>query len=63
MTKLQTRKLIREIRKARGEEETILGENPEQYLHDLRKNPDHIRKILQDVGILTEKGKLAARYR
>ncbi len=60
-------KLIRRIRKARGEEETILGDNPKEYLDNLRKNPKKIEEILIKSGIYRRNKKerlvLTKRYR
>lgn len=63
MTKKQTTTLIRSIRRARGEEETILGDNPEAYLRALRKDPERVLELLQKAGIYDEEHELTARYR
>ena len=63
MTEAKITRLIRDIRKNRGEEETILGNNPEKYLRDLRKDPERIGRLLQQAGIYDKDGKLTQRYR
>lgn len=63
MTEARINRLVRDIRIKRGEEETILGNNPEAYLKDLRKDPERIRRLLREAGIYDENGKLTERYR
>lgn len=63
MADKQTTDLIRSIRRAQGEEETILGDNPEAYLENLRKDPARVLKLLQKAGIYDQDGNLTARYR
>jgi hypothetical protein len=63
MTEEKVARLIRNIRKNRGEEETILGDNPEAYLRDLRRDPERIRRLLREAGIYDKKGRLTPRYR
>ncbi len=63
MTKAQTTRIIRTIRRARGEEEAILGNNPEAYFKDLKKDPARALKLLQKAGVYDEGGKLTERYR
>jgi predicted GNAT superfamily acetyltransferase len=63
MTEAKITRLIRDIRKNRGEEETILGNNPEAYLQKLRRDPERIRRLLQEAGIYNKNGKLTRRYR
>lgn len=63
VTEAKITRLVRDIRIQRGEEETILGNNPEAYLRDLRKDPERIRRLLREAGIYDENGKLTQRYR
>lgn len=63
MTEAKVTRLIRNIRRNRGEEETVLGDSPEKYLRDLRKDPDRIGRLLQEAGIHDKNGKLTPRYR
>jgi hypothetical protein len=63
MTKTQTTQLVRNIRRARGEEETVLGNNPEAYLRDLQKDQERVRKLLEKAGIYDAQGRLTTRYR
>jgi hypothetical protein len=63
MTKGQVKGAIRRMRKARGEEETILGSNPEAYLRELRNDRDRAMRIVREAGIVDEDNQLTARYR
>lgn len=63
MTKAQTTQLVRNIRRARGEEETVLGNNPEAYLRDLKNDQERVRKLLEKAGIYDAQGRLTTRYR
>lgn len=63
MTKATITRMVRTIRRNRGEEETILGNDPEAYLQELQKDPERIRRLLREAGIYDEQGQLTPRYR
>jgi hypothetical protein len=63
MTKAQTTQLVRNIRRVRGEEETVLGNNPEAYLRELKNDQERVRKLLERAGIYDAQGRLTTPYR